>query len=338
MSKVKTWTSQQLIQFGYNHKLYYLNDLVNIWNIISDNYEFADGYLILPTEILNKVDDFIITNKLDKKFTKQWYNYKNNLPMHRGVLSIEEYTKKIAKEKEKERLRKIKEQEQQLQTELNYKEDLQTLEMLKGIYKNSWLNSDWIKAMIGTYDNPFAEYYWTLIGRNGYKVIDWKHNLSIREDIYNKIYNDKTFKSYSGRRFLNNSFKNQKGYAAYIKDTFVYITADESGYGIYGIYYMENESIEPELIYIGMTQKGFSSRWEEHMQIFKGEIPAPSGMILYQQKLDPDKIRFSKLINVNELNYEGSIGLQDLKAMELSCITLLAPKYNVLGVNKPYIL
>lgn len=181
--------------------------------------------------------------------------------------------------------------------------------MLKETYKDSWLNSDWIKAMIGTYNNPFAEYYWTIIGKKGYKIKDWKGNLSVREDIYNTIYNDHTFKTYPGRKFLTNSFKNKKGYCAYIQDTYAYVTADESGYGIYGIYYTENDGSDPELIYIGMTQKGFLSRWQEHMKIFKGEMSIPNGMILYQQNLDPAKISFSKLINVNELKYEGSIGL-----------------------------
>ena len=192
--------------------------------------------------------------------------------------------------------------------------------------------------MIGTYPTPFAEYYWTIIGKKGYKVLDWKGNLSIREDIYNRIMNDHTFHSYSGKKFLSNSFKNKKGYAAYIQQTFAYVTADESGYGIYGIYYLEDEAMEPELIYVGMTQKGFMSRWQEHMDIFTRKVTTPPGMIIYQQNLDPAKISFSKLINVNELKYEGVIGLQELKAMELSCITILQPKYNVVGKSKPYIL
>jgi hypothetical protein len=338
MKKIKIWTVEQLIEYGYSNKLLYLNDLVDIWNIISDNYEFENQYLILPTDIFNKVNDFIISTGLHKRLTKKWDTYKNKLPMNNGVISIDDYTKLIEASREQERLRKIREEERQLQLETEYKEDLQTLAVLKETYQDSWLNEDWIKAMIGTYDNPFAEYYWTIIGRKGYKVKDWKGNLSIREDIYNTIYNDHTFKSYSGRKFLTNSFKNKKGYCAYIQDTYAYITADESGYGIYGIYYTEDDTSDSELIYIGMTQKGFLSRWQEHMKIFKGEMSVPSGMILYQQHLDPSKISFSKLININELKYEGSIGLQELKAMELGCITVLAPKYNIVGVSKPYIL
>ena len=143
---------------------------------------------------------------------------------------------------------------------------------------------------------------------------------------------DNTFKSYSGKNFLNRSFKNKKGYRAYIEGKYPIIVKDESGYGIYGIYY------EEELIYIGMTQKGFQSRWKEHLDVFAGIVSRPSGMILYQQKMDINKIWFRKIVNVDELNYEGIVGEQELKAMELACISLFKPKYNVLGVRKPYVI
>jgi hypothetical protein len=312
--------------------------LVDIWNIISDNYEFKENYLVLPTEIYEQINDFIATNNLDKKFTKKWYEYKNNFSMSRGPIDVNSYNLIVKRREIRANERKIKEEESKKQQDLNYQEDLQTLAALQEVHKDSWLNSDWIQSIIGTYDNPFAEYYWTLIGRKGYKVKDWKKNLLIREDIYNTIYNDNTFKTYSGKRFLANSFKNEKGFSTHIVGTFPYVTADESGYGIYGIYYLENDEVDPELIYVGMTQKGFQSRWEEHMRIFQGKEQKPSGMILYQQNLDPKKIAFSKLIDIKELKYEGLIGLSELKAMELGCITVLSPKYNIVGVSKPYIM
>lgn len=338
MDKIKTWTAQQLIEYGYNAKLMYLNDLVDIWNIISDNYEFENHYLIIPDEIFHQVNDYLTSTGLDKQLTKKWDTYKNKLPMARGVINRSAYDALMKKAKAEEEKRRIREEEQQIKANVDYSEDLKTLALLKETYKDSWLDTSWITAMIGTYSNPFAEYYWTLIGRNGYKVKDWKGNLSIRDDIYTRILNDNTFKSYSGRKFLNNSFKNKKGYCAYIQDTFALLTADESGYGIYGIYYIEDEFNEPELVYVGMTQKGFMSRWQEHMDIFLQQRPAPPGMAIYQHNLDPSKISFSKLISVNELKYEGTIGLQELKAMELACITILQPKYNIIGINKPYIL
>lgn len=338
MGKIKTWTTQQLIQYGYNEKLIYLNDLVDIWNIISDNYEFENHYLIIPDTVFNQINDYLISTGLDKKLTKKWDTYKNKLLMENGAIARSQYEELIKKAKEEEEKRRIREEERQIKATADYSEDLKTLALLKDAYKSTWLDSTWIAAMIGTYNNPFAEYYWTIIGRNGYKVKDWKGNLSIREDIYTRILNDNTFKTYSGRKFLNNSFRNKKGYCAYILDTFALITADESGYGIYGIYYTENELEEPVLVYIGMTQKGFMSRWQEHMDIFLHQKAAPPGMLIYQHNLDPSKISFSKLINVNELKYEGTIGLQELKAMELACITTLQPKYNIVGISKPYIL
>lgn len=338
MSKIKTWTRQQLINYGYNAKLIYLNDLVDIWNIISDNYEFENQYLIVPDEIFNQINEHLISNDLDKKLTKKWDTYKNNLPMTKGAINRSTYDNLIKKAKEEEERRHIREEEQQIKAKAEYQEDLKTLTLLKEVHKDNWLDASWIAAMIGTYNNPFAEYYWTLIGRNGYKIKDWKGNLSIRDDIYTHILNDNTFKTYPGKRFINNSFKNKKGYCAYIQDTFTLFKTDESGYGIYGIYYVENESDEPQLIYVGMTQKGFMSRWQEHMDIFSQQKPAPPGMVIYQHNLDPSRISFSKLININELKYEGAIGLQELKAMELACITILQPKYNIVGINKPYIL
>lgn len=338
MNKIKTWTAQQLIEYGYSEKLIYLNDLVDIWNIISDNYEFENHYLIIPDAVFHQINEYLISTGLDKKLTKKWDAYKNKLPMSRGAISQSKYEELIKISKENEKQRRIREEERQIKADADYSEDLKTLALLKEAYKDTWLDRSWIVAMIGTYDNPFSEYYWTLIGRNGYKVKDWKGNLSIRDDIYTRILNDNTFKSYSGRKFLNNSFKNKKGYGAYIQDTFALITADESGYGIYGIYYTENELEEPVLVYIGMTQKGFISRWQEHMDIFLHQRPAPPGMLIYQHDLDPSKISFSKLININELKYEGIIGLQELKAMELACIATLQPKYNVIGISKPYIL
>ena len=132
------------------------------------------------------------------------------------------------------------------------------------------------------------------------------------------------------------SFKNKKGYAAYIKGTYPYLTHDESGWGVYGIYYTEDE--EPELIYIGMTGRGFKTRWEEHYNIFQGNSKPEAGMVLYQQNLDANKISFGKLIDVKELNYEGTITTRDVEAMELALISIYQPKYNVMGRSKPYVL
>ena len=338
MNKIKTWTTQQLIDYGYSAKLLYLNDLVDIWNIIKDNYNFENQYLILPDSVYNEVNSFIFSNNLNKKFTKKWDAYKNNLPMNRGVISQSDYTKMIEEQITAAELRRIKEEEKQKQFEKDYQSDLDTLNILETAHQDTWLNKSWIESTIGTYNNPFAEYYWTIIGKNGYKIKDWKGNIAIREDSYNRIINDHTFKTYSGKKFLTNCFRNKKGYSAYIDSTFVHITADESGYGIYGIYYEKNNSEEPELIYIGMTQKGFQARWQEHMDIFTHRASAPYGMILYQQSLDPSKIFFKKIINVKDLKFEGSISLQELKAMELCCITILQPKYNIVGISKPYIL
>ena len=293
----------------------------------------------MSDEIYKQVNDFIVENGLNRKLTKKWDTYKNSMRISNGAISLTDYNILVEKAKKREEQALIRQAEKERQNKEDYENDLETLALLKSSYEKDWLNMTWIEAMIGTFSNPFAEYYWTLIGRKGYKILDWKGNISIREDIYTRIANDKTFKTYPGKYFLNRSFKNKKGYSAYIQGTFPLATADESGYGIYGIYYeSDNQEEEPELIYIGMTQKGFTSRWEEHMDIFTNRRPPTPGMSLYTQNLDPSKILFEKLINVSTLKYEGVVGLQELKAMELTCITLFQPKYNILGITKPYIL
>ena len=102
MDKVKTWTPQQLIEYGYNAKLIYLNDLVDIWNIISDNYEFENHYLIIPDEIFRQINEYLTSTNLDKKLTKKWDTYKNKLPMARGAIDRSTYDALIKKAKEEE--------------------------------------------------------------------------------------------------------------------------------------------------------------------------------------------------------------------------------------------
>ncbi len=332
----KQWDRIKLIaHFGYNEQLKNLDDLVDIWNIIGTSYVIKSPYLILADGLLEKINDHLSSNHI--KLTKKWYKYKTNNYYFYEPISLTDYNLLVEKRQKEDEQRKIREEEAERQRKIKLSKDLETLAALKEVYQSEWIDSKWINSVIGTYDNPFAEYYWTLITKDRYKIIDWKGNIQIREDIYKSIENDKTFSTYSGKNFLSRSFKNKKGYPAYIQGTYPYLTQDESGWGVYGIYYTENEE-EPELIYIGMTGRGFKTRWIEHYNIFKGfENPEP-GMILYQQNLDVDKISFSKLIDIKELKYEGTITTRDVEAMELALITLYQPKYNVLGKTKPYIL
>lgn len=331
----KQWDRNKLIaHFRYNQQIQGLDHLVDIWNIIGTSYVIKYPYLILPDEILEKINTHLSTNNV--KLTKNWYLYKTKFSF-KEVISETDYNKLIQKKKKEAESQKIRDEEVERQRKIQLSKDLETLAALKEIYQSEWIDSKWINSVIGTYDNPFAEYYWTLITKDRYKVIDWKGNIQIREDIYKTIEKDKTFNTYSGKNFLSRSFKNKKGYSIYIQGTYPYLTYDESGWGVYGIYYAENEE-EPELIYIGMTCRGFKTRWTEHYNIFKGLENPASGMILYQQNLDADKISFRKLIDVKELKYEGVITNRDVEAMELALITLYQPKYNILGKTKPYVL
>lgn len=328
------WTKENLVsQLGYNAKLIYLDDLVNIWNIIESTAMISNGYLVIPDEKLEQVNSFIQENNLEKKFTKKWYFYKNNLPSYRGVTSTSglEEIKEAQQKAEAKRIANNKMRKEQIE------EDLKLLEQLKNEFTGEWLDSQWIEEHIGKYSVPFSEYYWSLIGRDNFKVVDWKGTVKIKSDIYQQIQQDETFQSYKGCYFLNQSFKNKKNYATYIEGPFTYSTANENGWGVYGIYYVE-DGCEPELIYIGMTSRGFDIRWKEHINIFTGKMPAPVGMILYQQNLDVNKLKFEKLININDLNCGDEIlTVRDVEAMELALINLYKPKYNLAGLTKPYI-
>lgn len=221
------------------------------------------------------------------------------------------------------------EYEVEMQRQRIIEKDLDTLAQLKEQYGDKWLDEKWIKDNIGRFPSPAAEYYWTLIGDKGFQVVDWKGNLKIRKDVYDKILEDRTFATYSGEKFLKENFTNKKGYPARIRGTYI---ESNGNYGIYGIYY------EDEIVYVGMTQKGFEARWKEHMDIFTGAVPAPLNMRLYAADLDLSKIEFKELINMNEVNYNGTLTYRELKAMELACIHMFKPKYNTCGLTKPYVI
>ena len=334
----KMWDWDKLKNtFGYNPSIATKNReiLVDIWNIIGASYDIKTPHLILPDETIKKINKYLSSN--DEKLSQPWDKYHiTKGKRFYSCMSISDYNAKVKKEDEEYEKQKIIEEENEKKYKLILSKDLEILATLKKTYSSTWIDNKWINSVIGTYDNPFSEYYWTLITKDKYKKIDWKGNIQIREDVYKIIEKDKTFNTYSGQTFLSRSFKNKKGYSIYITGTYPYLTNDESGWGVYGIYYEDKE--ESELIYIGMTSRGFKTRWEEHYNIFKGIEKPEDSMILYKQNLDINKISFKKLINVKELKYEGVITSRDIEAMELALISLYKPKYNILGIQKPYII
>ena len=313
------WTRESLInKLGYDKRLIFLDNLVDIWNIIGDTASTNSNYLLIADDKLLQIDKYIRENNLDSKFTRKWYEFDNNLP-YKTIMSLSVFW-------EKQHVSKL--------DQMDYAADLQKLANLREKYGHTWKDLNQIEKDIGKYDVPFVEYYWTIIG-DAYKKKDWKENILLRQDIYDKISIDKTFKTFPGYKFLNTAFKNSKGYNARIADTYVNVTANESGAGIYGIYYQENEDVTPELIYIGLTEKGFESRWQEHKDNFANPSIKTEHMFLYKHNLDPDKISYKPIIDIRKLLIKGELTTHDLQIMKLTCIDLYKPKYNIQGILQP---
>lgn len=97
-------------------------------------------------------------------------------------------------------------------------------------------------------------------------------------------------------------------------------------YGVYGMYYKN------ELVYIGMTMRDFSIRWEEHKNnIIKGS----KELKVYEQFKQEDikDIQFKCLINCRMLKTNSPLTRRDVESMELAMINLFKPKYNYAGIG-----
>ena len=214
--------------FGYRSSISTKNsnNLVDIWNIIGKSYEIRGSYLILNDEIFEKIKLYLSSINNTKLLKWGWDSYQTH--SFNKIISMTDYNFLIEEERKKVEQEKIIKEERKRKEEIILSKDLKILADLKEIYKSTWIDSKWINSIIGTYNNPLVEYYWTLITKDNYKKIDWKGNIKIREDIYKVIENDKTFSSYSGKEFLSQSFINKKGYPTYIVGSYPYLTYDES--------------------------------------------------------------------------------------------------------------
>ena len=304
---------------GYTHNLVGYKILVEIWNLIGNNYEILqDNRVIL---VQDDIDELVSSAGIKVNLlSKPWRNYKTKY----RVMTYSEWEKE-RKDKQKqiltiqrnERLRQEKEQQ-----------DFTKLDQLQREMSGVWWDEEKVKKEIGVSSTtPFAYYYWTLINGQVRKT-DWKNNMSIDANLYSQIMDDTTFITYSGKNFLTRCHKNSKGYSCYIeKGSNGHVENKISTIDLGGIYGMYKNG---ELYYIGLTTRPFQYRWQEHLDIIQGKSPVPFGMILYNNISINDTIEFKPLIQVKDI-LSKEITLRDLEAMELGLITMYHPEGNYQG-------
>ena len=175
----------------------------------------------------------------------------------------------------------------------------------------------WIEKNIGEYsgNKDIIEYYWNIIG-DRYQIKDNK--VYLNRELYFKISG-----SPQGRKFLNRWFKREKRLCKLLP---LYSPLG----GIYGIW--RNK----ELVYIGMTQRDFNSRWQEHLRYINREMERPSRMKLYGLLDQKDQIDFREILRFDQLKVEGELSRRDMEAIELGLISLYRPIGNIEGIDKEY--
>jgi len=109
----------------------------------------------------------------------------------------------------------------------------------------------------------------------------------------------------------------------------------ETGYkGIYGIY-----SSDDELLYVGMTQKDFIQRWEQHWDAAAYTSDKENSQQWYLYKRMRQEWREGKdikLVMIKAFKKDDYISKAQLEAMEMVYIETLKPKYNYVGSKVPY--
>lgn len=138
----------------------------------------------------------------------------------------------------------------------------------------------------------------------GYTIVDTKVYLSAKKIKENPIY--KLVEQEEKREEKKNSIR-------------------DGHRGVYGIY------IDNELVYVGMTNRDFKIRWNEHKECVKNpEIRNSQQNYLYKAMRE-NKFEFKVLCEAKPFNTE-----KDIKCMEYALITFNKPKYNYCGVVVDY--
>ena len=110
--------------------------------------------------------------------------------------------------------------------------------------------------------------------------------------------------------------------------------------GIYRIISIDDKNNIKKNLYVGLTERDFKVRWQEHKNILYGQAPIPDGMHklynLLKTELETNRIIAEPVIIFNELNTNRPLSRGEKEAMELATITLLQPLGNTAGIDVPY--
>lgn len=313
---MKDWTKDKLInEIGYSKSIQGLTVMAQAFNELDiDITKWKPGYrqrtYIVPNGLIEKMNE-LCKGKLGKSWdgykTKKWDCLVSESEEREYV-----YKRKIELKREEEIEKKKKlEEEARKEKEIEY---------YNSIPNNQKISEQWVKENIGRYYNwkSIYEYYWYLLQHN-WKKANWKGDIKVQEDVYNKI-----MTLPDGKKFLQAKFK-YKGYSHNIIGTYRDDIVKERNSGIYGIY------INNQLVYIGITMRNFEDRWDEHRKGF--EIKSNDNYYLYSSLKPGDVIRFERLLVIEELKVNDEITRRDLEAMELALIHIYQPKFNYQGIG-----
>lgn len=106
--------------------------------------------------------------------------------------------------------------------------------------------------------------------------------------------------------------------------------------GIYGIY------VDNNLVYIGKTTQSFQKRFYQHKHLMDFPDDSETQYDMYYElavaRAQGSCIQLRPLFIVEIVKYDSlyNITNRDLESMEFALISLMKPRYNILGVKKPY--
>ena len=110
--------------------------------------------------------------------------------------------------------------------------------------------------------------------------------------------------------------------------------------GIYQLYSVDENNLNEKMLYIGMTNRCFKTRWQEHKDIVLGNAEVPEGMSklynLLKEEIKTKIIKAKPMIIFNDLYTNKELTQSDKESMELALINIYQPPGNTSGIDKPY--
>lgn len=106
--------------------------------------------------------------------------------------------------------------------------------------------------------------------------------------------------------------------------------------GIYGIY------LNGQLVYIGKTTQSFYKRYLQHKRLITNPEDSETQYNMYYELAEElakgSSVELKPIFEAETAAYNSLYHLtnRDLESMEFILIHLLRPRYNILGVKKPY--